>query len=323
MTRRMMVFPAGRAAVLALGLALVLPAHSWADNTESPDNRLKDKSSASSKTDKKTAALSTKKKKKKVPLITTLKVDPKAPHVALFDGMSGGSLSVKVVAQNSLNGSLLIENHTQKPLTVEMPEAFVAVQVLRQFGGGGGGGGRGGGQGGAGGQQAMGGGMGGMGGGGMGGGGMGGGNGMFSIPPERTAKVPYHSVCLEHGKIDPDAYAHYKIVPVEEFTKDEQLSALLSLVGTRAIDPQVAQAAAWNLSSKLSWEDLANKRSNEPGETDYPYFAPQALGLAQQLVSDARGLARERAAERAKSGNDKKQTKPTESTPDSHVILGR
>jgi hypothetical protein len=323
MTRRMLVFPAGRAAVLALGLAMVLPAHSWADNTDSPDNRLKDKSSASSKTDKKTAALSTKKKKKRIPPITNLKVDPKAQHVALFDGMSGGSLSVKVVAQSALNGSLFIENHTQKPLTVEMPEAFVAVQVLRQFGGGGGGGGRGG-QGGAGGQQSMGGGMGGMGGG-MGGmgGGMGGGGGMFSIPAERTARVPYHSVCLDYGKNDPDSSSHYKIVPVEEYTKDEQLSALLSLVGTKAIDPQVAQAAAWNLSSKLSWEDLANKRSNEPGETDYPYFAPQAVGLAQQLVSEARGLARERAAERAKSGNEKKQTKPTESTPDSHVIQGR
>jgi hypothetical protein len=166
----------------------------------------------------------------------------------------------------------------------------------------------------------MGGGMGGMGGGGMGGMGGGGGGGMFSIPPERTAKVPFRSVCLEHGKNDPDATMHYKIVPVEEYSKDERLPALLSLIASKNVDPQVAQAAAWNLMSNLSWDELAAKRSNEPGETDYPYFAPQALGMAQMLVSDAKGLARERALEREKNGDDKKKK---ETTPDPHVIQGR
>jgi hypothetical protein len=137
MTRRKLVFPAGRTAVLALGLALMLPAHSWADKTadnktDSPDNRLKDKSAAATKPEKKTVA-STKKKKKRLPPITTLKVDPKAQHVGLFDGLAGGTLSAKVVAQNALAGSLFIENHSQKPMTVEMPESFVAVQVARQF----------------------------------------------------------------------------------------------------------------------------------------------------------------------------------------------
>jgi hypothetical protein len=171
--------------------------------------------------------------------------------------------------------------------------------------------------------QAMGGGMGGMGGGmgGMGGGGMGGGGGgMFSIPPERTARVPFRSVCLEHGKTDPDPNMHYKVIPVEEYTKDERLPALLSLILSKGVDPQVAQAAAWNLISNLSWDELAAKRSNEPGETDYPYFAPQALGMAQQLVSEARGLARERAVERQKNGDTKKKQ---ETTPDQHVIQGR
>src|SRR5580700_5656427 len=154
MARCKLVFPAGRSAVLALGLALILPAHSWADKADSPDNRSIDKAAAATKPEKKTVT-STKKKKKKLPVITNLKVDPKAQHVALFDGMAGGTLSVKVVPQSALNGSLFIENHTQKPMTVEMPESFAAVQVLRQFGGGGGGG-RGG-AGGAGGGQAMGG----------------------------------------------------------------------------------------------------------------------------------------------------------------------
>src|SRR5580658_416260 len=157
MARCKLVFPAGRAAMLALGLALILPAHSWADKTDSPDNRLNNKSSSATKPEKKAAA-STKKRKKKLPPITTLRVDPKAQHVALFDGMAGGTLNVKLVPQNALGGALFIENHSQKPMTVEMPESFVAVQVARQFGGGGGGGrGGAGGAGGMAGGQAMGG----------------------------------------------------------------------------------------------------------------------------------------------------------------------
>ena len=235
-----------------------------------------------------TTASSSRKRKKRLPPITNLKVDPEAKHVVLFDGLAGGTLHVKVVAQNSLYGSLYIENTSQKPLTVEMPDSFVAVQVLRQFGGGG----RGAGGGGGGRNEPIHGGRhgrwhgGGMGGG-MGGGGMGG--GMFSVPAERTAKVPYHSVCLEYGKTDPDPTTRYKLVPVDEYTKDDQLSALLSLVGSKSIDPQVAQAAAWHLANKMSWEDLAAKRSNEIAETDLPYFAPQAV--AQRSSSSSRSAA--------------------------------
>ncbi len=112
---------------------------------------------------------------------------------------------------------------------------------------------------------------------------------------------------------------HYKIIPVEEYSKDERLPALLSLIASKNVDPQVAQAAAWNLMSNLSWDELAAKRSNEPGETDYPYFAPQALGMAQMLVSDAKGLSRERALERQKNPDKKKK----ETKPDQHVIQGR
>jgi hypothetical protein len=320
MLRRVWPSPLVRSACLALGAALLLTTQSSTDRTDAQDNYLKDKSTSVTKPERKTTTSSSKRKKKRLPPITNLKVDPKAQHVSLFDGMSGGALNVKVVAQNSLYGSLYIENTSQKPLTVEMPDSFVAVQVLRQFGGGGGG--RGGATG-AGGTQAMGGGMGGMGGGMAGGGGMGGGGmggGMFSVPAERTAKVPYHSVCLEHGKNDPDPTTRYKVVPVDEYTKDDQLSALLSLVGSKSIDPQVAQAAAWHLANKMSWEDLTVKRSNEIGETDSPYFSQQALAQAQQLVIEVRRVAHERAEVRAKNAKSEKKKEPAS---DSNVIKGR
>ena len=75
-------------------------------------------------------------------LILKPQYDPEAPKVALFDGLDQNAIAVQVVAKNSLEGALLIENLTETPLTVELPPAFVGVQVLPQFGGGGFGGGQ-------------------------------------------------------------------------------------------------------------------------------------------------------------------------------------
>ena len=216
MTSRIVKSPFGRATVLTLGLALLVATQSSADtisidgNKSSTDGKPSADSSQPTKLKSTKKAVASKTKKKKQPIIHSLKVDPKAQHVALFDGLANNSLNVKVVAQNSLSGNLFITNNSKTPLTVDMPESFVAVQILRQFGAGGGGRAGMGGMGGMGGMQSMGMGMGGGMGGGMMGGGMGGGmggmgGGMFSVPPERTVQVPVHSVCLEHGKNDPDS----------------------------------------------------------------------------------------------------------------------
>ena len=143
-----------------------------------------------------------------------------------------------------------------------------------------------------------------------------GGGGMFSIPPEHTAKIPFHSVCLEHGKTDPDPTMTYKLVPVSQYTDNDQLSALLTLIAKNAIDPQVAQAAAWHLASNMSWQDLATKLSPEVGYTDQLYFSRQAIVLAQQLVIDARGLATERATKAAKSKADQPKKSDTPKSQD-------
>jgi hypothetical protein len=346
MIRRLVVSPLGRGCALAVALALACTMQSSADppSADKPADKSSptDKSSTDAKTStgkqanpdaasstktataKKKVAARQKKKKKWMPIAGKLTLDPSAPKVGLFDGLADGTLNAKVVQNNSLSGTVYIENPSNKPITVDMPDSFVTVPVLRQFGGGGPGGRGGGGAGGAGagGAQAAGGGAGGgVGGGGLGGGGFGGG-GMFSIPPEHTAKIPFNSVCLEHGKTDPDPTMTYKLVPVSEYTDNQQLGALLSLIGKNAIDPQVAQAAAWNLASNMSWQELAAKQSSEVGFTDYAYFTPQALQQAQQLVVEARGLANERAWKTSKPKSD--EPKKTDSKKsDDHVIQGR
>ena len=91
-------------------------------------------------------------------LVMNPKFDASAERVELFSGMEEGRLETKIVANDSRGGFVFITNNTDQTLTVDLPKSFVAVQVLKQLGGG-------------------------MGMGGMGGGGMGGmGGGMFSVP---------------------------------------------------------------------------------------------------------------------------------------------
>lgn len=275
---------------------------------------------------------------KRKPTITRLKVDPSARQVELFDAIEEDELAVTMIAKDSKGGNLLIENKTQEPLTVQMPAGFVGVHVHKQIGGLGGGlgggglgglggglggGGLGGGGLGGGGGQGVGGGLGGgglgggLGGGGLGGGGLGGiggGGGFFSIPAETVARVPYKSVCLNHGKAEPNPKMHYEIRPVDSFTDNETLQTLIGLVGTGNIDPEIAQAAAWHLSDGMSWAQLANMREERlDGRQPGPYFSPGKVNAAQTLTAIASEKARELAASRA-SGESDAETVSTEAT---------
>ncbi len=240
--------------------------------------------------------------------ITKPKYDPDASRVEFFEGVEQGAISYQVIAKDALGGQVLIENKTDQPLTVELPEAVVGVQVLPQGMAGGGfgftdpsstsGSGNGGGQ-----NQAFGGGGfggGGLGGGGYGGGGFGGGGfgggGFFSIPPESKIRLPYKSVCLEHGKKDPHPRVQYKLVRVEEYTDKPELQELIKLVGTGKLDAQSAQAAAWHLANDMSWQALSAKLYDRAGAPDTPFFSRQQLAAAQSLVAAARSKAEEAAA---------------------------
>ncbi|MDG2358690.1 MAG: hypothetical protein P8M20_03460 [Planctomycetaceae bacterium] len=232
--------------------------------------------------------------------ITKPKLDPNAPVVELFKGMKDGKLSTKLLQKNSKTGNLLIENLTKETITVQMPESFVGVHVLNQFGGGCGGLG-GGQQGGGGGGQSTGGG--GQGGGGQGGGGQqGGGGGFFSIPPEKVVRLSVTSVCLEHGKPEPSVRMEYKIHPVESISTDPVLKELLNLVATGRINTNVAQAAAWNIANGKSWQQLSQMKFNRLARPDTPQFSHAELAYAQQLIA----VAKQRAADKA----EKKDLKP-------------
>lgn len=140
---------------------------------------------------------------------------------------------------------------------------------------------------------------------GMGGGGMGGmGGGMFNVAPGKVGKIKVPTVCLEHGKADPNPRVQYEIRPIDSFTDNKQVAEICKMLGRGEVVQNVAQAAAWHLTDGLSWDELARKNrvklSN--GYTE-KYFAPQELVMAVRVVGEA-----ERRAEKSESSDSLKDS---------------
>jgi len=196
-----------------------------------------------------------------------------------------GLVTVKYIPNDARSAQILVRNTSKRPLTLRLPAAFAGIPLLAQMGGGQGAGFGAGGIGGA--PQTTGGGagMGGMGGGGMGGmGGMGG--GAFSIPPEATRTLRVATVCLEHGKPEPNTRHPYKLAELESFSADPNLAIVMERFGRGELPQKVAQAAAWHLASGLSWEQLAAEKIDHAGGVpDEPYFSPAELMAAQRAVA--------------------------------------
>jgi len=215
--------------------------------------------------------------------MTKSSADPTAATVDLFPAMDSGQIDARIIMQSSKQATVLLENKTDKPLNVRLPDAFVGVLAQAVGGGnpfGGGAGGVGGGQ------QA-----GGFGGNQFGGAGGAGGGALFNIPPQRVGEIRLAGVCLEHGKDEPRPTTKYVIKPLETFSNDPALREMLKLHAENKIDQRVAQAAAWHIASKMSWEQLAAKQVKRIGQVPQPYFSPQELRAAVQLVSAAKTAA--------------------------------
>jgi hypothetical protein len=78
----------------------------------------------------------------------------------------------------------------------------------------------------------------------------------------------------------------YKLVPVETYTGDPALRQLLIAVGRGELDSGTAQAAAWHITDKMSWDKLSEKKIEHVGGVDdEPYFSEAQIAAARQLVA--------------------------------------
>jgi hypothetical protein len=191
----------------------------------------------------------------------------------------------------------MIENKTDKPLTVKLPDAFAAVPILaqnaaaparnnnrnnnnnNQ-------------------NQGVGGGMGGMGGMGMGGMGMG---GMMNIAPEKVGQLKVPTVCLDYGKGEPRAAIPYAIKPIDDYTTQTGVREVCEMLGKGQVNQRVAQVCAWHLNNGLTWEQLATKQLHFADGSTRPYFTPQEIRAAVQVSAVAVQAAKQRVQEKSAS----------------------
>ena len=199
--------------------------------------------------------------------------DPNATTVNMFDGIANGDLGVKIIPKDSKEGRILIENKTDKPLSVKLPEAFGCVPVLAQPAPGGGGGNNAA-------QPA--------------GGGQGGGQGMFNVPPEKVGQVKVPLVCLEHGKAEPRPGIPYEIKPLESVTDNPEVYEICKMLGTGQLNQRAAQVAVWHFNNGMSWQDLAEKQLRHANGTSEPYFTTAEIQGAMKLATVATKAAEER-----------------------------
>jgi hypothetical protein len=239
--------------------------------------------------------------------------EPPAPAEAvntqplgLFEAIEVGRVEAKLIPKDAASGTVILKNLTGQPLSIKLPAAFAGVPVVAQAGAGlaggnglAGGGGVGGGNS----NQGFGGGF-----GGYGGGQFGGGGGFFSVPAGRPVKLKTVGVCLEHGKADPNPRVPYELRPIESFTQDAAVIALVEMLARGQIDQRAAQAAAWHLANGLSWEALAAKIGVKhlDGSTE-PYFSAAEIGRAYRAAR----LVHERAAQAAANSSRRAESAST------------
>src|SRR5437660_1129482 len=65
--------------------------------------------------------------------IKKLSHDPGVPAVDLFDAIEEGSVETTVIAKSANEASLFVTNKSDAAVSVQLPKALVAVQVLKQF----------------------------------------------------------------------------------------------------------------------------------------------------------------------------------------------
>jgi hypothetical protein len=220
----------------------------------------------------------------------------KSEPVPLFSAMADGTIEARLIARNSRQARLIVENKTKRPLSIRLPMAFAGTPVLAQlndvvnpddapqdvgvapllngrpnralqwnpawpnarpnFP-----------------NQGP----------------------IFNVPPEKVGNLHLVGVCLEHGKPSPRAAVKYEIKPLGEVTEKPEVAEICSMLGRGEIKQRAAQLAAWHLSNEMSWQQIAGIR-HQLGFTSKPVYTSVEISAAKEAVERATEAVKQRAA---------------------------
>lgn len=211
-----------------------------------------------------------------------------ADAVEFFNAMDAGDLGVRVIPRDAKRVNIQLENKTDRPLNIKLPESIGVVPVLAQpgnFFNNQGGNLLGGNQFGA--NQF--------------GGNQGGAQGLgapmanqnnnnmfpgaiFSVPPGRIIKKRLPALCLEFGKPEPMPRMAYRVTRLEELNDNDNVRQLIVRYGDGQISNKIAQIAAWHLANDLSWEQLVGLTHKRANGTTVPRFTSAEIDKAKWVV---------------------------------------
>jgi len=111
----------------------------------------------------------------------------------------------------------------------------------------------------------------------------------FVVYPGKSRVVRVPTVCLEHGKREPNAKVPYRMVRLDACTSDPRVAEILESLSRGMVSQKVAQAVSWHLSSGRTWEQLAAEVIEMAGgaDPDVPVFSPLELAMAKRFVDAA------------------------------------
>lgn len=211
---------------------------------------------------------------------------PGSQTVEFFEALDEGQIAATVIPRDSRQLTVQVENKTDKPLSIRLPESIGAVPVLAQFGnpmpgmnpfdnnqqqpqglGGPFGGQQMGNNQFQGGQQFN----------------FPGGP-LFNVLPGKIVKKKLPCVCLEFGKPDPRPRIPYRIERLENVCSKPEVRELLVVLGSGRCNQKTAQIAAWHLANDMSWGQLARLRHKLANGSTRPRFSGAELQLAKRVV---------------------------------------
>jgi len=111
----------------------------------------------------------------------------------------------------------------------------------------------------------------------------------FTVFPAKSRVVRIATVCLDHGKREPNARVPYRMVALDVCSTDPRLADVLECLSRGVLTQKVAQAATWHLSSGRTWEQLASEVIEMAGgaDPDVRVFSTAELLAAKQFVEAA------------------------------------
>jgi hypothetical protein len=113
------------------------------------------------------------------------------------------------------------------------------------------------------------------------------GSGPFNIAPEQVRTIDLPCFCLEHGKPNPRTAIKYELVPLADANDDPRLPGVIEAFARGQIDRDSAQAAVWHAANDMDWNELAALSTRVALNADRPLFNSVQLRRAKAVVDRA------------------------------------